>query len=115
MNELEFENEKVEYCYDEKGNKYEVGPSFKDGPTGGGVLSCPICRACKHQIHDEQCQPCCDLLEIIPYDVEMGHLYECEMYEADEKNMYYGLVQELMKRGKMLDKPWDFDKQVERK
>ena len=99
----------IEYYYDEEGNRYEIGPSFIDGPTGGGILSCPICRACKHQTTDEKYQPCCELLELIPYEIDMGYLYECELYDPDKNSMFYGLVQELMKRGKKLDKPWDFN------
>ncbi len=106
-------NEEIEYCYDKEGNRYEVGPSFKDGPTGGGVLSSPICRACIHQkIEDYELY--CEVLNPVPEDVDKGKIYKCVFYKADKNSIDYYLVQELMKRGKMLDKPWDYDKQMER-
>ncbi len=102
--------DEIEYFYDKEGNRHEVGPSMKDGPTGGGVLSCPICRACKRQIYNEKDGFYCELLKQISYDT-----YKCELYEPDKNSLCYELVQELIKRGKMLDKPWDFEKQEERK
>lgn len=91
----------IEYCYDKSGNQLEVGPGFKLVEGGeGDCLSCPICRACTHQIYNEEQYPVCEVLNPVPEDIDMGYVFKCDHYEADKNSIDYKLVTALMEKGK---------------
>jgi hypothetical protein len=89
---------KIEYAYDQDGNKVEVGPSFMDVPGGSVVTSCPICRACMNQINDvEKWTITCKVRGEIPDEIGMRKTFECEYYIPNPESYDYELVQKLMR------------------
>lgn len=87
------EDGKIEYCFDKYGNRHEVGPSFKDVPLGVEVIFCPICRACKNQIfNEEKFSLECKIKGEQPKDILKHEVCYCDSFESDENSYFYDLV-----------------------
>lgn len=91
---------KKEYCYDKSGKAWPVGPSFIDGPMGGHVLSCPICRACKNQYLDDEKTLKCKAKGSIPHELNHGEVFACVGFDPDKNSIRYELVMSLIAQNK---------------
>lgn len=98
-----YDEDGTEYCFDGLGRRLEVGPSFKDVPMGARFISCPICRACKHEKYDENSNRYCELKGQIPDAIENQEVFECDGFEGDPEEFSYDLVMKVMENGGPLE------------
>ena len=87
------EDGKTEYCFDKYGNRHEVGPSFKDIPMGVEVTFCPICRACKNEVFNEQKFVLeCRVKGEQPKDIIFNKVCYCDSFDGNENSYDYDIV-----------------------
>lgn len=93
--------EEKEYCWDEEGNKHEVGPSFKGGFGGVSIVS-PIrmCAACKnHKFVDESDKFICLKYGEVPKKYEDAKAYDCPEFD-NRNNGWYQLIKDKIEGAK---------------
>ena len=88
------------YVIDKYGVKREVSPSFwLYIPGTTECISCPICRACKHEYFTGSALVC-DLYPTGREPVRNGRYFLCSGYEADTSSPDYKMVQREIEEAK---------------
>ena len=83
--------EYTNYIIDENCVNHECSPSFW-APAHAVLVSCPICRACKHEVYTGHSLEC-DLYSTGKELVRGGRYFLCEGYVPKPESDYYKMVQ----------------------
>ncbi len=90
----------INYVIDQNGVKREASPSFwLYIPGTTECISCPICRACKHDYFTGS-DLVCDLYPTGRERVRGGRYFLCDGYEADTSSPDYKMVQKEIEEAK---------------